>query len=94
MSQQKMVQCLKLKQELPGIPFKPLPSEFGQFIFDNISMKAWQMWLQESPRLINTYRPDLQTQEGREFLENQMRLFFELEDGAMAETAWRPPDAG
>ncbi|MFO7565845.1 MAG: oxidative damage protection protein [Enhygromyxa sp.] len=88
----RMVKCVKFGTELPGIPFKPFPTEFGQLIYDNVSMQAWQAWLQESPRYINTYRLDLQTKEGREFLENQMKVFFGFEQGELADTAWRPPE--
>jgi Fe-S cluster biosynthesis and repair protein YggX len=88
----RMVKCVKFGTELPGIPFKPFPTEFGQLIYDNVSMQAWQAWLKESPRYINTYRLDLQTKEGREFLEQQMRVFFGFEQGDLADTAWRPRD--
>ncbi len=88
----RMVMCRKLAQELPALPFKPFPNEFGQLLYDNISMQAWQMWLRESPRYINTYRVDLQTKEGREFLEKQMRVFFGFEQGDMAQTAFTPRD--
>ena len=96
MSQQnspRTVHCKKFDQDLPGIPFKPFPNDFGQLLYDNVSMRAWQMWLKESPRFINTYRLDLQTQEGRDFLERQMKIFFNFEAGDLADTAWRPPEA-
>jgi Fe-S cluster biosynthesis and repair protein YggX len=86
----RIVKCIKLGQELPGLPFKPFPTELGQQIFDNVSLQAWQMWLAESPRYINTYRLDLQSPDGRAFLEKQMKLFYGFERGDMAETAWRP----
>lgn len=88
-----MVQCIKLGKELPGLPFKPLPTELGQRIFERVSMEAWQMWLTESPRYINTYRLDLQSAEGRDFLEKQMKIFFGFEDGDLADTAWVPPES-
>ena len=75
------------------MPFKPFPDDFGQLLFENVSQDAWKMWIAESPRLINTYRPDLQTAEGREFLRAQMRVFFGFEEGELAETAWRPREA-
>ena len=90
MNEPRMVKCMKLGKELPGMPFKPFPNEFGQEIYDNVSMEAWQMWLAESPRYINTYRVDLQSTEGQEFLRNQMRVFFGFEEGELAETAWVP----
>ncbi|KIG15438.1 putative Fe(2+)-trafficking protein YggX [Enhygromyxa salina] len=83
-----------MNAELPGIPFRPFPTEFGKQVYDNVSMKAWQMWLKESPRYINTYRLDLQTKEGRDFLENQMKVFFGFEEGDLADTAWRAPEEG
>ena len=91
MNQPRTVTCIKLKEELPALPFKPFPTEFGQMIYDRVSMQAWRMWLQESPRYINTYRIDLQSAEGRDFLEKQMRVFFGFEDGELAETAWTSP---
>jgi len=66
MNQQRLVHCKKLGKELPGMPFKPFPDELGQEIYDNVSMAAWQMWLQESPRYINTYHIDLQPTEKKE----------------------------
>ncbi len=92
MNQIRTVKCIKLGKELPGIPFKPLPSEFGQKLYDNVSMEAWKMWLAESPRYINTYHVDLQSPEGREFLLDQMKIFFGFIDGDTADTAWVPPD--
>jgi len=90
MTNQRIVHCKKLDEDLPGIPFKPFPTELGQLLYDNVSMKAWQMWLRESPRYINTYRLDLQTKEGRDFLEKQMRIFFGFEEGDLADTAFVP----
>jgi Fe-S cluster biosynthesis and repair protein YggX len=87
----RMVQCIKFGEELPGMPFKPFSNEFGQLIFDRVSMRAWQEWLQESPRYINTYGLDLQSAEGRDFLEKQMKIFFGFETGEQADTAWVPP---
>ena len=89
----RMVHCKKLDAELPGIPFRPFPTPFGLEIYNTVSMQAWQMWLKESPRYINTYRLDLQTQEGRDFLENQMKVFFGFAEGDLADTAWKPPEA-
>ncbi|MBX7079703.1 MAG: oxidative damage protection protein [Nannocystaceae bacterium] len=92
MNQPRMVFCKKLKQELPGIAFRPFTDDFGQLLFDNVSQQAWQMWLRESPRYINTYGVDLQSEKGREFLREQMRIFFGLAEGELAATAWRPLD--
>ncbi|MEM6992888.1 MAG: Fe(2+)-trafficking protein [Myxococcota bacterium] len=73
MNEPRLVLCKKLGKELPGLPFKPFTDDFGQLVFDNVSMEAWRMWLTESPRYVNTYGVDLQTQEGQDFLREQMR---------------------
>jgi Fe-S cluster biosynthesis and repair protein YggX len=92
MNAPRMVHCKKLGKELPGMPFKPFPNDLGQLLYDNVSLQAWQMWLQESPRYINTYRVDLQSEQGQEFLRQQMRIFFGFEEGDMAQTAFTPVD--
>lgn len=90
MNTPRIVHCKKLDKDLPGLPFKPFPTEFGRLLYDNVSLQAWQMWLRESPKFINTYRLDLQSKEGRDFLEKQMRIFFGFEEGELAETAFTP----
>jgi len=87
-----MVMCKKLGKELPGLPFKPFTDDFGQLVYDNVSLEAWRMWLAESPRYVNTYGLDLKSAEGREFLREQMKMFFGFSDGKMADTAWVPPE--
>lgn len=94
MNAPRTVLCKKHGQELPGLPFKPFPGEFGDLLYDNVSMQAWKEWLQVSPRYINTYRIDLQSEEGKEFLRKQMRIFFGFEEGENIDTAWVPPSEG
>ena len=40
----RIVKCIKLGQELPGIVYKPFNNELGQRIYDNVSQQAWMMW--------------------------------------------------
>ena len=68
----RMVHCVKLDKEAEGLERLTYPGDLGKRVFDNVSREAWQMWLRESPRYINTYRLDLQSKEGRDFLESQM----------------------
>ena len=44
----RMVHCVKLGRELPGLDRAPYPGELGQRIFDNVSREAWAMWMQHS----------------------------------------------
>lgn len=93
MTEPRMVLCKKLGKEAPGLPFKPFTDDFGQLLYDSVSMEAWQMWLKESPRYVNTYGLDLQSEKGRQFLRDQMRVFFGFEEGNLADTAWVPPES-
>lgn len=86
-----MVQCIKLERELPGLARVPFPNEFGQLIFEKVSKEAWDLWLQESVRFINTYRVDLSSREGTEFMLKQLRIWLGLDDEEQAATAWTPP---
>jgi len=94
MTEPRMVLCKKLGKEAPGMPFKPFTDDFGQLIYDHVSLEAWKMWLTESPRYINTYGLDLQSEKGREFIHKQMRIFFGFDEGDQADTAWVPPEPG
>ncbi|MEM6960221.1 MAG: Fe(2+)-trafficking protein [Myxococcota bacterium] len=88
----RLVHCKKLEEELPGLTEPPFRNDFGTWVYDNISKQAWDMWLTESVRYINTYRVDLSSEEGSDFMYKQLRIWIGLEDGEMAATAWKPPE--
>jgi Fe-S cluster biosynthesis and repair protein YggX len=87
----RMVQCRKLGQLLPGLKRVPYRNELGQKIFDEISQQAWDQWLKDSVKFINTYRVDLATPAGQRFMLEQCAIYFGYEEGKMADTAWVPP---
>jgi len=39
----RMVKCVKLQRELPGLEFRPFPNDLGQRIYDSVSQEAWKM---------------------------------------------------
>jgi Fe-S cluster biosynthesis and repair protein YggX len=82
----RMVNCAKLRQELPGMPYKPFNNELGQKIYDTISMDAWRQWIEFSKMIVNEYRLDLTSQQGQKLLMEQAEKFF------FGEGADRPPD--
>ena len=88
----RLVHCIKLDKELPGLARPPFPNEVGQLIFERVSKEAWDLWLQESVRYINTYRVDLSSREGTDFMLNQLKIWLGIEDGELAATAWTPPE--
>lgn len=87
----RIVHCVKLKQDLPGLAKPPFQNDLGTYIFENVSKDAWDLWLKESVRFINTYRIDLSSRQGTEFLMQQLRIWLGLEQGETAQTAWTPP---
>ncbi|MBK8216208.1 MAG: oxidative damage protection protein [Myxococcales bacterium] len=86
------VQCVKLKKELPGLARPPYKNELGQRIFDEVSKEAWDMWLKDSVKFINTYRVDLTSADGQKFMFKQCAIYFGFEDGEMAQTAFVPAE--
>jgi Fe-S cluster biosynthesis and repair protein YggX len=88
---ERVVHCRLLKKELPGLERPPFKNELGQRIFEQVSKEGWQQWLKDSVRFINTYRVDLATSEGQKFMLKQCAVYFSLEEGELAQTAWTAP---
>lgn len=91
MSEERMVQCRKLGKQLPGLSKPPYKNELGRRIYEEVSKEAWDQWLKESVRFINTYRVDLASKEGQDFMMKQTAVYFGFEEGDLAQTAWTPP---
>ena len=72
----RMVQCIKMGHELPGLPGKPFPNDLGQRLYDQVSMDGWNQWIQQSKMLVNEYRLNLSLPEARAFLMEQCEKFF------------------
>lgn len=70
-----MVKCAKLGETLPGLPYKPFNDALGQRIYDTISAKAWQEWIEHSKRIVNEYRFDLMSKKVHEVLKEQCEEF-------------------
>ena len=88
---QRMVMCRKLGKMLPGLPKPPYKNALGKKIYEEVSKEAWDQWLRESVKIINTYRVDLASKQGQEFMFKQTAVYFGFEEGELAETAWTPP---
>jgi Fe-S cluster biosynthesis and repair protein YggX len=86
MGEQRMVKCVKLGRELPGLQAPPLKGDLGQRIFDNVSQEAWKMWIGHQTMLINEYRLNPVDPKARQLLYQQMEQFF------FGEGAQLPPD--
>lgn len=71
----RMVQCVKLGETLPALPYKPFNDALGQRIYDTISAEAWRQWIEHSKKIVNEYRLDLTQKKAHEVLKEQCELF-------------------
>jgi Fe-S cluster biosynthesis and repair protein YggX len=79
----RMVHCIKLNQELPGLSKPPFKGELGQRAFEQISEQAWKQWLEHSKMLINEYRLDLVSEHGQRIWMTELEKFFFGEGSAL-----------
>ena len=82
----RMVKCIKLEKEAPGLEYAPLKGELGQRIYENVSEEAWQLWIKHSTMIINEYRLNPSETEGQKILRYQLEQFFFGDDAEL------PPD--
>ena len=87
---QRLVKCVKLQKELPGLDEPPWAGELGQRIYDNVSEQAWEMWLDYLRMLMNEYRLNPATKEAQEIIAQQMEKFF-FGEGAALPPGYVPP---
>jgi Fe-S cluster biosynthesis and repair protein YggX len=87
----RMVKCVKLGKELPGLPRPPFPGELGKRVFENVSQPAWELWPPQSTLLINHYGLNLRDPEAQKFLMKQLEEFF-FGAGAQLPEDWTPED--
>ncbi|HEY5101188.1 MAG TPA: oxidative damage protection protein [Steroidobacteraceae bacterium] len=72
----RLVQCVLLKREAPGLDRAPYPGELGQRIFENVSKEAWARWITHQTMLLNEYRLTPVEPKARKFLVAEMEKFF------------------
>jgi Fe-S cluster biosynthesis and repair protein YggX len=71
----RMVQCVVLKREAPGLARPVYPGELGTRIWRQVSKEAWQRWVAHQTMLINEYRLVAIEPKARKFLEGEMEKF-------------------
>ena len=86
----RMVNCVYLKREAPGLTFAPYPGELGKRIYDNVSQEAFEMWKRHQTMLVNENRLNLADARARQYLARQMELFF-FGEGAERPAGYVPP---
>ena len=72
----RLVHCVKLKEELPGLDAPPWPGEVGQRIFSEVSARAWSLWEERQKMILNEYRLLPFQKEAQVMVAKQMEEFF------------------
>ena len=85
----RMVNCVKLGRELPGLDTPPYPGELGQRIYENVSKAAWELWIDQSILIINHYGLSLADPSAQKLLMDQAEQFF-FGEGARMPEGWSP----
>ncbi len=49
----RVVNCIVLGIEAPGMDRVPYPGELGQRIYDNVSAEGWAQWIERQTMIIN-----------------------------------------
>ena len=88
----RMVKCVKLQRELPGLEYKPFANELGQRIYDNVSQEAWKMWLEHFKMVMNEYRLAGGSEQANQILFDQAEKYF-FGEGAALPPDYKPPQA-
>ena len=71
----RMIHCQKLGIEAEGLSSPPYPGILGQRIYEHISQKAWDSWINHQTMLINEYKLNLMEKKSRDFLNQEMEKF-------------------
>jgi Fe-S cluster biosynthesis and repair protein YggX len=71
----RMVNCVKLGRELPGLDAPPWPGALGQRIYEQISRDAWEMWEDRMKMILNEYRLLPFQKEAQALIARQMEEF-------------------
>ena len=74
--EERMVKCIKLGQELPGLKSPPSPTELGRKVYENVSQQAWNDFLEMFKMVINEYRLDLTSPVADQIFEQKMEEYF------------------
>ena len=73
---ERIVHCVKLQKDLPGLEEPPFDTELGQKIYENVSQQAWNQWTEFCKMLLNEYRLQPWKPEAQQFLVEQMEQYF------------------
>ena len=87
----RQVFCNHFQKELEGLDRPPYPGEIGQRIYNSVSKKAWQMWIEHQTMLINENKLSMVNPESRKYLQEEMIKFF-FGEGSQKPKEYTPLD--
>ena len=88
--EKRVVNCVKLGGDRPGLSKPPIPGDLGQRVFENVSEEGWTMFKEHFKMVINEYRLDLLSPEADEIFNKQIEEFF-FGKGAKLPEGYVPP---
>jgi len=72
----RMVHCIKMGRELPGLAEPPWPGDLGQRIYENVSAQGWKLWEDRMRMILNEYRLMPWQKEAQDLMAKAMEDFF------------------
>jgi Fe-S cluster biosynthesis and repair protein YggX len=88
----RMVNCVKLGRELPGLERLPFGGALGQRIFNEVSAEAYRLWPAQATLVMNHYGLSMGDPQAQQILMQQMEEFF-FGDNARMPEGWTAPGA-
>ncbi|BFR92350.1 oxidative damage protection protein [Buchnera aphidicola str. APS (Acyrthosiphon pisum)] len=71
----RIIFCTFFKKKSEGQDFQSYPGKLGKKIYDQISKKAWEKWIEKQTILINEENLNMFNLEHRKKIEKYMKLF-------------------
>lgn len=90
MAEERIVHCIKLEKDLPGLSRPPLPGELGEKVYQTVSKEAFKMFTEHFKMVVNEYRLDLTSPSTDKIFEDQMRDYF-FGEGVSLHDEYVPP---
>lgn len=76
---ERIVKCVKLGRDAPGLESPPFDDDLGREIYENVSKEAWAIWQDDIMiKIINEYRLNLADPGHYDVLLEQMRAWLNL----------------
>lgn len=75
------VPCSRCGEEKPRLPQPPVPGDVGREVQENVCAECWAEWQSMEVMVINELRLNFMDPESQKVLNQQMRVFFHLEEG-------------